>query len=172
MTYTRKHCTGIASQQKLNIFWHNNSPCTGGDILPVWVHFYFYFIFRDVNPIKRKDTLKRRKLKSVFSLIKNLLWITYRFISNNKKAFFSLTTQPPPMTGILFNEAAAEWISLSVPESHPARIDDYWSLLGLYIFTEVNMHTPKEKGQLGDPDMSNTPGNWLPFNRPQWAQDS
>ena len=70
-----------------------------------------------------------------------------------------------PVLSLLFIRLAL--ISLSVPESHPARIDDYWSLLGLYIFTEVNMHTPKEKGQLGDPDMSNTPGNWLPFNRPQ-----
>lgn len=133
----------VASRQKLNTFWHYNSPCIGGDILPVWVHLYFYFIFRDVNPIKRKDILKRRKLKSVFSLIKNLLWTIYRFISNNKELV--LAWQPSHHQWQVYSLMRQQLTSLHVPKSHPARRDDYGHCLACMYSLRSTCTPPKRR---------------------------
>lgn len=49
------------------------------------------------------------------------------------------------MTGILFNEAAAEWTSLHVPDSNPARRDDYGHCLACMYSLRSTCTPPKRR---------------------------
>lgn len=91
----------------------------------------------------KEKILKRRKLKSVFSLIKNLLWTIYRFISNNKELV--LAWQPSHHQWQVYSLMRQQLTSLHVPESHPARRDDYGHCLACMYSLRSTCTPPKRR---------------------------